>query len=216
MSFIETQTAGRAYAPGWFLAEADCARETVTVSANHAQAVTIGTTKIVPAGAVIPANGVTAKGILYEDVEVTTGDMPGSIVTRGVVYADRLPAALESAAASALTGIKVIAAVPAVTRPGNGNSLAELTVTSVYGGSSGKTTLTVSGYTLGAGESYVYKAASGTAPAATFGAVLGDSWTALTNGATVSVTNGYAVTVAAIDAGGACVAAGNTTAVSST
>ena len=216
MSFIETPTAGRAYAPGWFLAEADCARETVTVSANHAQAVTIGTTKIVPAGAVIPANDGTAKGILYEDVEVTTGDMPGSLVTRGVIYSDRLPAALESAAASALTGIKVIAAVPAVTRPGDGKTLAALTVASVYGGASGKTTLTVSGYTLGAGESYVYKAASGTAPAATFGAILGDSWTALTNGATVSVTNGYAVTVAAIDAGGACVAAGNTTAVSTT
>lgn len=216
MSFIETPTAGRAYAPGWFLAEADCARETVTVSANHAQAVTIGTTKIVPAGAVIPANDGTAKGILYEDVEVTTGDMPGSLVTRGVIYSDRLPAALESAAASALTGIKVIAAVPAVTRPGDGKTLAALTVTSVYGGSSGKTTLTVSGYTLGAGESYVYKAASGTAPAATFGAILGDSWTALTNGATVSVTNGYKVTVAAIDAGGACVAAGNTDAVSTT
>ena len=117
MSFIQTPTAGRSYAPGWFLAEADCSRETVTVSANHAQAVTIGTTKIIPAGAVIPANGATAVGILYEDVEVTTGDMPGSIVTKGVIYEDRLPAELASAAKTALTGITVKTAVPTVTRP---------------------------------------------------------------------------------------------------
>ena len=215
MSFKQS-TNGRSYAPGWFLAQADCARETITVSASHAQAVTIGANKIVPAGAVIPANGSTAKGILYEDVEVTTGDMPGSIVTRGVIYGDRLPAALDSDAATALTGIKVISTVPAVVRPASGDSLAALTVTSVYGGSSGKTTLTASGYTLGAGESYVYKTASGTAPSATFGAILGNTWTALTNGATVSATNGHKVTVAVIDAGGACVAAGSADVVAAT
>lgn len=117
MSFIQSPTAGRSYAPGWFLAEADCSRETVTVSANHAQAVTIGTTKIVPAGSVVPANDATAKGILYEDVEVTTGNMPGSLVTKGVIFEDRLPAALANAAKTALTGITVKTAVPAVTRP---------------------------------------------------------------------------------------------------
>ena len=215
MSFNQS-TNGRIYAPGWFLAEADCARETVTVSASHAQAVTIGTNKIVPAGAVIPANGATAKGILYEDVEVTTGDMPGSIVTRGVIYGSRLPAALDSDAATALTGIKVISTVPAVQRPASGDSLAAVTVTSVYGGSSGKTTLTAASYTLGAGESYVYKTASGTAPAATFGTILGNTWTALTNGATVSATNGHKVTVAVINAGGACVAAGSADVVAAT
>lgn len=116
MSFIQNTT-GRGYAPGWFLAEADCARESVTVNANHAQAVTLADgTKIVPAGAVIPANDGTAKGLLYEDVEVTTGNMPGSLVTRGVVYAGRLPAALASAAATALNGITV-KTEPTVTRP---------------------------------------------------------------------------------------------------
>jgi len=116
MSFI-ANTTNRGYAPGWFLAEADCARETVQVAANHAQAITLADgSKIVPMGAVIPANDATAKGILYEDVEVTNGNMPGSLVTRGVIYGSRLPAALASAAASALTGIKV-KTVPTVTRP---------------------------------------------------------------------------------------------------
>ena len=118
MSFIQTTT-NIGYAPGYFLADAeDCTRETVTVAANHAAVVTKADgSKFVPAGSVIPANGATAKGILYEDVDVSTGNMPGSIVTRGVIYADRLPAALSNDAKTALTGIKVIATAPAVTRP---------------------------------------------------------------------------------------------------
>lgn len=117
MSFIGNKS-GRGYAPGFFLAEADCARETATIAANHAQAITLADgSKIVPMGAVIPSNAAGAKGILYEDVEVTNGDAAGSIVTRGKIYGDRLPAALASAAASALTGITVVATVPTVTRP---------------------------------------------------------------------------------------------------
>ena len=118
MSFI-TETTNTAYQPGYFLADTEgCTRETVTVAANHAAVVTKADgSKYVPAGAVIPANGATAQGILYEDVDVSTGNMPGSIVTRGVIYADRLPAALSNDAKSALTGIKVIATAPAVTRP---------------------------------------------------------------------------------------------------
>jgi len=118
VSFI-LETTNTAYQPGYFLADAEgCTRETVTVAANHAAVVTKADgSKFVPAGAVIPANGATAKGILYEDVDVSTGNMPGSIVTRGVIYADRLPAALSNDAKTALTGIQVIATAPAVTRP---------------------------------------------------------------------------------------------------
>ena len=78
MSFNQ-KTTGRGYAPGWILAEAACSRETIQVAADHAQIVTLEDgSKIVPMGAVIPSNDAEAKGILYEDVEVTTGDMPGS------------------------------------------------------------------------------------------------------------------------------------------
>lgn len=116
MSFIGNKT-NRGYAPGWFLAEAECSRETVQVAANHAQAITLADgSKIVPMGAVIPSNDANAKGILYEDVEVTNGNMPGSLVTRGVIYGSRLPAALANTAATALNGITV-KTVPAVTRP---------------------------------------------------------------------------------------------------
>lgn len=161
MSFNQNEN-GRGYAPGYFLAEADCSRETVQVSASHSQAVTIGATKIVPAGAVIPSNDGNAKGILYEDVEVTTGDMPGSLVTRGVVYEDRLPAAIESSAEAVLPGIKVITASPAVVRPAsfNGGGLTALTVTSEAGTGSGKTDVSFTGYTPKTGERTVYKLAA--------------------------------------------------------
>ena len=119
MSFIATHS-GHAFEAGGFVAAGDesITRETMTVSASHAQAVTTAEgTKYVPAGAVIPANDATAKGLLYEDIDVTTGNMPGSVVTSGKVYADRLPAAIAAAAASAMPGITVVATAPAVTRP---------------------------------------------------------------------------------------------------
>ena len=116
MSMTSSLT-GTTFEAGFFLVDDEaCLRETTTVSANHAQKVTRNGRSVVPAGAVIPANGSTAKGILYEDIDVTDGDAMGSIVTRGVIYGDRLPAALDAAAATALTGIKVTTA-PTATRP---------------------------------------------------------------------------------------------------
>ena len=122
MSFIQN-TNGRGYAPGWLLAEEKCSRESITVKATDSQAVTVGDSKIVPMGALISATEGTGSdavttyyGFLYEDVEVTKGDMPGSVVTAGVIYEDRLPDEVPAAAKSALTGITFKTA-PAVTRP---------------------------------------------------------------------------------------------------
>lgn len=121
MSFVLNGT-GTGYAPGWFLAEEDCSRETRTIPQNHAQVKTTDRGgKYVPMGAVFPANDATAVGIVYEDVDVTTGAMPGSVVTKGTIYGDRLPTALASAAKTALAGkgFTIIDAVPTVTRPYN-------------------------------------------------------------------------------------------------
>ena len=41
-------------------------------------------------------------GFVYEDVDVSTGDMPCSVVVKGVVYENRLPAELTEAAKEAL------------------------------------------------------------------------------------------------------------------
>lgn len=121
MSFNANKT-GIGYAPGLFLAEEECSRETRTIPQNHAQVITLeGGGKYVPMGAVFPSNDANAIGIVYEDVDVTTGAMPGSVVTKGAIYADRLPTALAAAAKTALAGkgFRIIDTVPTVTRPYN-------------------------------------------------------------------------------------------------
>ena len=182
MSFNASKN-GYGYAPGWFLAEEDCSRETRTIPQNHAQVVTGSNgAKHVPMGAFFPANdSSTVEGIVYEDVDVSTGAMPGSVVTKGVVYLDRLPASPESGVQAALEGkgFKFYATTPAVLRPDfNVKELAELTVASVAGTAVGDTKITVSGYTLKAGEKYKYKVATGTAPAVVFSSALGASFVA--------------------------------------
>lgn len=118
MSFISA-TNGRGFEAGYFLVDnEDCTRLTKTIPTNHAQAVTLADgRKIVPAGTIYPANDATAVGIVYEDVDVTDGDMPGSVVTRGAVYTDLLPIAPVSAAVTALAGIAFTATAPTITRP---------------------------------------------------------------------------------------------------
>lgn len=104
MSFIGNVQHGQCYAPGWFLTNnEDCTRETRQIAQTGATTGDNGA-KYVRMGTVYPANDNTAEGIVYEDVDVSTGDMPGSVVTKGEVYEDRLPVALATAAKTALTG----------------------------------------------------------------------------------------------------------------
>jgi len=208
MSFTASST-GTTFEAGFFLVnDEQCLRETADISASHLQKVTRNGRTIVPAGAVIPANGATAKGILYEDIDVTDGAAPGSIVTEGVIYEDRLPAALDSDAKTAMTGITVKSSSPSVLRPAEFRKLASLTVASVAGTAQGDTKITASGYTLLSGESYVYKTDSTAAPSVKVGDDLSD-WTALTNGSDITATTGHKITVAVKDANGQAVAAGS-------
>ena len=121
MSFIDQVDQGVVYTPGYFLAHEECERKTREISQNHAQVVTAANgAKYVPMGAFYPANNSsTVEGIVYEDVDVTKGNMPGSVVLGGVVYLDRLPAAPESGVQSALTakGFTFVTSAPSVTRP---------------------------------------------------------------------------------------------------
>lgn len=89
MSFIGEITKGVTYAPGYFLAHGECERKTREIP----QALAITTAKgakYVPMGTIFPSNDGAAEGIVYEDVDVTTGNMPGSVVLSGVVYSNRL------------------------------------------------------------------------------------------------------------------------------
>lgn len=93
MSFIAGKK-GEGYYPGYFLAYNDegVVRETRQFAQNSALVVTSEDgSKHVPMGTAYPTNDGNAIGIAYEDVDVSIGDMPGSVVTGGaIVYEDRL------------------------------------------------------------------------------------------------------------------------------
>lgn len=126
MSFIG-KVLGKEFLAGHFLAnDENCVRETHQISATGVTADEEGQ-KIVKAGTVYSVTTGTGNeavtdyiGLVYEDVNVTDGDAPGSIVTKGEVYEDLLPAELTSAVKTALEakGFKFKTS-PAVTRPEN-------------------------------------------------------------------------------------------------
>ena len=95
-------------------------------------------------------------------------------------------------------------------RKGTG-TLATLTVTSEAGTSTGKSKITVSGYSLGASESYVYSTASSTAPSVEYGDDV-STWTALTSGSEITPTSGHTkITVAVKNGSGKAVGSGSAT-----
>ncbi len=98
-------------------------------------------------------------------------------------------------------------------------ALASLTVTSVAGtGAAGDSVITTDAVAPD-GMKLVWKAASDTAPAVTFGAALktSDGWADLPASGLISATNGHKITVALVAAGsGLPVASGNTTVVAKT
>jgi len=205
MSFIQHDALNTLYQPGWFLDSGDCRRETCQVAANHSQVVTKADgSKFVPAGALI-----TGKGLLYEDVDVSTGDMPGSVVTEGIVYEDRLPASYDSTAKNAIPGIKFITAAPAIVRPLFDGSIVDLTVESEAGTAAGDTAITVTGYTPGTGESYKYKVGD-TAAAVAYGDDL-SGWTTWNGSSDITAATGKKIVVAVINADSQAVAAGSAT-----
>lgn len=103
MSFIDKTKEGIVYAPGWFLAHEECVRKTREATQELATTAEDGT-KYVKMGTPYPSNDANIEGIIYEDVDVSTGNMPCSVVLQGVVIESRLPVKLASAAKTALEG----------------------------------------------------------------------------------------------------------------
>lgn len=214
MSFIGVTEQGKVYAPGYFLAHEECERKTRQMTQANATTAANGS-KYIPMGTFYPANNSsTVEGIVYEDVDVTSGNMPGSVVTKGVVYLDRLPAAPESGVRAALEGkgFTFIATSPAVTRPDFGpKTLKTITVASAEGTASGDTAITVSGYTPASGETYVYKTHATKAPEVGMNEKLDYTWTAWDGTSDITATDGYKITIASVNAEGRAVASGSAT-----
>lgn len=103
MSFISGKN-GIVYAPGWFLDHEECVRKTREIPQSMATTTAEGT-KYVKMGTPYPSNDNKCVGIVYEDVDVTEGNAPGSVVLKGVVIEDRLPVELDSDAKTALIGL---------------------------------------------------------------------------------------------------------------
>lgn len=101
MSLIQTVYHGTEK-PNW-LASENCLRR-VTNTATQDMAVTETETnkKFVRSGTIFPSNDSNAKGIVFEDVDVTKGNYPCSVMTAGFVYKDRLPTVPTSDAVNAL------------------------------------------------------------------------------------------------------------------
>lgn len=78
------------------------------LASAHYQNFTEQADKSYKAGEVYPANDATAKGIIFNDVTVTTetGPQPCSVMVEGYVLEDRLPVAVEDAAKTAMKEIK--------------------------------------------------------------------------------------------------------------
>ena len=92
-----------------------------------------------------------------------------------------------------------------------GFELASLTVTSEAGATSGKSKITVSGYTLGSGESFVYQTAVSTAPSVEYGDSV-SGWSTLTSGSEITPTASHTkITVAVKDSNGKAIGAGSAT-----
>lgn len=72
-----------------FLKSADII--TITATATTAMGTTVGAQKLVLAGTVFPANDATAKGIVYETVDVTNGNQPVAIIVDGHIIDAYLP-----------------------------------------------------------------------------------------------------------------------------
>ena len=89
-------------------------------------------------------------------------------------------------------------------------TLGSVTVTSAAGTATGQSKITLSGYTLGTGEGWVYKTAASVAPVVSYGQKL--SWTELDSGDDITPAAGDGkIPVAAVDANGRAQAAGSAT-----
>lgn len=217
MSFIGTVEQGKVYAPGYFLAHEECERKTRQIAQSGATTAANGG-KYVKMGTFYPANDSSVvEGIVYEDVDVTNGNMPGSVVTKGVVYLDRLPASPESGVQSALEGkgFTFITSAPKAIRPEYPTELKALTV-SFAEGASGKTTPTASGVTPRTGDSYKFKLGTGTsatnAPKVGVGEILSTGWTAWDGTSDITIASaddGKYATIALVNEFGEAIAAGS-------
>lgn len=181
--------------------------------------VTISGTDKVKAGSPITSAGAVATtesqatGILLYDVDPVVNPN-GSLVVRGIINA-RIA---RQYSGRPLVKATIEGAVPGLILRENAPlrytnqflpPTIALTVSSSAGTASGDTALTVSGYTLGTGESWVYKV--GTAILVPHRGETLTGWTAWDGSDDITAATNTKITVAAVDAQGRAIASGGDT-----
>jgi hypothetical protein len=74
-----------------------------TFEGTQAMATQVDDKKIIKAGAVVPTNNASAKGIVFEDVDITDDEKkPISVIIAGRVIKENLPVAVDTNAETAL------------------------------------------------------------------------------------------------------------------
>ena len=79
-----------------------------TFNKDDAAAATVDGRKIIKAGTIYPTNDASAKGIVFNDMDVTNGDATGALLIHGFVKTAALPAAPQAAAKTALKQIEFL------------------------------------------------------------------------------------------------------------
>lgn len=123
---------GQPFQGGYFIVNDDMALLiTRQVGPDHPQASIRqspnGNRVIVPMGAVYPQDGPHAEGLVYEDVDVTEGPKPCSVVVRCKAYVDRLPLYPSMESVRMMRNI-TFAVAPEVERPYGADLVAWLTM----------------------------------------------------------------------------------------
>lgn len=80
-----------------------------TFEGTQAMATVDGDKKIIKAGTVVPTNDASAKGIVFEDVDITLDEKrPISVIVAGRVLGNKLPVAVDDAAKPILAASGIV------------------------------------------------------------------------------------------------------------
>ena len=104
--------------PNFLASEVSLRLVSTTARTGSALVTTENGRKIIKAGTVYPSNDASAKGIIFQDVDVTDGDAAAPLMVAGHYYSDKLAVTIDSAAVSALAGKGLYGETePSVVRP---------------------------------------------------------------------------------------------------
>lgn len=93
MAFMKTEQ----YESTYNILESEVGLVLKTYTAEQTNVKTVGTKKIIKAGSVYPANTTDAKGIVFEEVDMTDDvNRPISVIVAGRVLEKRLPEAVDA------------------------------------------------------------------------------------------------------------------------